>query len=957
MGSKVNSNFSILLQNIRSLRANFDAFSLYIASLKSSPDLIFVSETWIYAHECSEFSLPGYKLSACCNNNYRSGGVGVFIRDTFVNFSLQLCNWASADLLILNIQLGNQNWTFVCIYRFCNGSVDGFCFDLEALVRSLTNKHIVILGDININILNCNESYSYQAMLASYGFISFLDQPTRMQACLDHVFVKNGHILDINICNLPIHFSDHNLIKVNISADLIRPVVTEKRPNSQRINYDKLNSLLMFENWASVYTQTNCNFAFEHFVNILNTHIESATFVNTAPNVKKLKPWMDFKLIRKINNLKKFSKKLKLYPNNVKLEKYVKGLSKQVRVDVKITKNFYYQNKFDSECNNSKATWKIIDELLGRNSNNKRLEQIYQFQSENILTSSQMISEEFNNFFINVSKELTASFGSANTDRLEANKCIFGAEKNYGSSCFFEPINSSEILYEIKHLKNKPSKGFDGINNFVVKNCAWFLVDVLEFLYNLSLDSGIFPNILKLAIVIPIFKKGDELQLNNYRPISLLSTVSKIFEKLIKHRLLSYLDKVKFLHGNQYGFTAGKSTEEALLHFLSQIYATTNSSQKPAALFVDISKAFDTVNHILLIAKLSNIGIRGNILDWFESYVQDRRQVVKIGETVSSPGHINCGVPQGSVLGPLLFLVYFNSIFEIDLIGHATAFADDLALSYAANDGGSDIIHWLKEDLGKLSKWFYHNRLAISDKSKVMFFGRQDTTTFANRLFYHVYLCDRNACSSRCFALQVVNEFRYLGLIVDSQLTWRSHLNNVKKNVIWTIHKFYNLRNCCSMITLRKLYHALVESIIMYGISSWGGTYFSHIEDLFIAQKRIIKLIYRCPQITPTIPLFRELNLLPLRYLYVYKVLKLFFVRSNSFHSRISHAYNMRNPNKFAGIRCNSEKFRRFYLYMAPYFFHMLPINMKCLTAERKHKFVRESRIWLLNIDTMEQFF
>lgn len=512
-------------------------------------------------------------------------------------------------------------------------------------------------------------------------------------------------------------------------------------------------------------------------------------------------------------------------------------------------------------------------------------------------------------------------------------------------------------MSEIKKLKNKKSKGVDGVDNLTIKECSWYLVDVMTFLFNFSLESGVFPNVLKTAIVIPVHKKGDVLRLNNYRPISLLSTFSKILEKLIKRRLVNYLNKIQFLNDNQFGFTAGKSTEEALLHFLSHIHETLNNSLKPSALFIDISKAFDTVDHSILLKKLLCIGIRGRIFQWFTSYLQNRRQVVKINETFSCPGYVTSGVPQGSVLGPVLFLIYFNSIFDINLAGHATAFADDLALTYTSNGNFIETQSMLQRDLDILSKWFYHHRLILSDKSRAMLFGRANHVAISNNLKYHAYSCTSHPCTPDCFELIFVDEFKYLGLTLDMQLKWTSHINNVRKSVIMAVHKFYYLRPLCPNIVLRKLYHALVESIIMYGISSWGGIYFANIEDLYMAQKRIVKLIYNRPRMTPTVPLFQEIKLLPLRYLYVFKVLKIFFLRSNKYHSRTTYAYNMRNANNFVGLRCNSERYRRSYLYMAPYWFHMLPKSLKILTSERKKQFEREIRTWLFNIHDIEKYF
>lgn len=952
MGSK---NFSILHQNIQSLRANFDVFSVYVASLITPPDLIFVSEIWIYESECSSFNLPNYNFEACCNDSYRAGGVGVFIHNDLAKSSLQCFNWSSADAIILDIKLNKQVWSFLCIYRFHNANITTFCNDLDNLLRSINNNNIVMLGDININLLNSSISYNYQTILASYGFRSFLNEPTRKLSCLDHVFVKCSNRFDCSVVNLPIHFSDHNLIKLDIALLLNRVLPVDHSTNMSRIDYIKLNDNLLRENWHDVYSEHNCNIAFEKFIYILKSHVDLSSYTVTYQKIKKLKPWMNSNLLYNINKLKKFSKKLRAHPNNARLAKFVKKLSNNVKANVKITKNLFYKKKFDSLGNNSKQCWKVVDEVLGRNSNKGHISQIYNNHSDMYITCPLSISNEFNKFFINVSLSTTSNFALGSTT--DSNRFIHGVSKNFSSSCFFEPINSIEILSEINKLKNKASKGIDGIDNLILKNCSWYLLDVLRHLFNLSLSSGVFPDVLKLAVVIPIFKKGDECQLTNYRPISLLSTFSKIFEKLIKRRLINYLEKISFLHGKQFGFTAGKSSEEALLHFLSNIFIAENNSKKATALFIDIAKAFDTVDHNILISKLANIGIRGNILTWFESYLLHRRQVVKIDETYSEVGDLNCGVPQGSVLGPLLFIIYFNSIFYIDLTGDATAFADDLALSYASIDNTTELQFILQNDLEKLCKWFYYHRLTVSDKSRVMRFGHPNMITYPLSLMYHVFSCDRNVCSSKCFKLEVVSEFKYLGLTIDMQLNWNSHLNNIRKNVVAAVHKFYNLRQFCSCHILRKLYHALVESIIMYGISSWGGIYFASIEDLYIAQKRIIKLIYNRPKFTPTIPLFRDLNLLPLRYLYVFKVLKMFFVRSDSFHYRITFTYNMRNPNQFAGSSCNKEKYRRFYLYMAPYWFHKLPKNLKGLATERKHKFEREIRVWLLNVDNIENHF
>lgn len=947
---------SVIHQNIQSLRANFDIFNAYLSSLKVQPLLIFVSEIWIYSHESSYYRLPNYNFIACCNDDYRSGGVGVFINQNLTVSSFHCYNWTTADVLILNVTLGRHDWTFICIYRFCNKPVNSFCVDIEELLLSINNNNIVILGDININLLNINECYSYLTMLASHGFLSLLNEATRHSSCLDHVFIKSTNSFIFTVENTPIHLSDHNLIKLNIFASQIPVLQNSVAANFSRVDYSRLNARLQSESWATVYCENNCNIAFDRFLFILKSHIRESKVESSAPTLKKLKPWMNSYLLLKVHKLKKFSRKLRHNPTNARLEKFVKKLSKEVNARIKFVKNSFYKKKFEYVKNSSKLTWKAIDEVLGTNKDKNRITKIYKYQSDVLISNYQSISNEFNTYFLNVPSEITNNLNNTNFSPNSPgySRYVLGSTTSPSMSCVFDSISAREIIKEISSLKNKHSCGIDGIDNLILKNCVWNLVDVLAYLFNFSLESGVFPDVFKSALVIPIHKKGDVLLLNNYRPISLLSSFSKLFEKIIKRRLLGYLEKINFFSRSQFGFLAGRSSEEALLHHLSYVYSAFNNSQKSASLFLDIAKAFDTVDHEVLANKLLNIGIRGKVFDWFVSYFNNRSQIVKINDKFSEPGYLNCGVPQGSVLGPILFLIYINSIFDIDLLGHTTAFADDLALSYTSANP-SELQNLVCTDLVNLGNWFYYHRLALSNKSRVMFFGQAASPNF--KVLYHVPFCSGHSCSSQCFEISLVNEFKYLGVTIDSQLKWNSHLTIVRKNVITAAYKFYHLKQLCPPSTLRVLYHALVESIIMYGISSWGGIYFSNIEDLYISQKRIIKLIYCRPLTTPTIPLFRDLKLLPLRYLYVYKVLKMFFVRSSSFHSRIHHTYTLRNPNNFAGLRCNNERFRRSYFYMGLYWFHKLPIELKFIPIGRKHYFDKMIRHWLINIDNIETYF
>lgn len=490
-----------------------------------------------------------------------------------------------------------------------------------------------------------------------------------------------------------------------------------------------------------------------------------------------------------------------------------------------------------------------------------------------------------------------------------------------------------ELYKLIIQLDNSHSKTHLGISNFVLKKIALNVVDILTVVFNRCIAEGTFPSALKIAEVIPLFKKGDRKNMDNYRPISMLSVFSKIFEKAIKTRMLGYLNKISFFSDLQFGFRNGRSTEDALLNFCSGIYKGLNNKLKNAALFIDIKKAFDSVNHGILLDKLFTAGFRGNTFKLFSSYLTGRKQNVRINGIHSNLKDICLGVPQGSVLGPVLFLIFFNSLFLQKFKGKLTAFADDVGCSYTANTV-FDTVCDINFDLDILRKWFSAHKLLLSEKTKVMFFSLSGSVPLVDNLYYHCASCsnlDSYVCAPGCFKIDTVESFKYLGVTIDVKLNWSEHTLNLKKYFYTVIRQFYHLRNFCSPNLLTMIYYGLFNSKLQYGMVNWGGTHDNLTLPLLTQQKCVVRIILKKNTRVPSFDLFKSLSILPVKHLFYYKVLKEYFRRIHYYRQyRISESYNLRiNYRRLALVPPHHvQHFLSSFVVIAPRLFNLLPVDI-----------------------------
>ena len=327
-----------------------------------------------------------------------------------------------------------------------------------------------------------------------------------------------------------------------------------------------------------------------------------------------------------------------------------------------------------------------------------------------------MIANTFNDYFVNISTNLASTIPYTQT---QFTQFLTGS---YPDSFVFYPTDNNEITAIIKDINPNKSPGPACLDPSVVKQTAEPLAPILSYIFNISMGSGRVPDQLKIAKVLPIFKADDNRKFSNYRPISILPIFSKILERVVYVRLMKYLTKHNILSNNQFGFRKNHSTFMAVLDLIDNLSKSIDEKEFSVGVFIDLSKAFDTVNHKILIEKLSHYGIRRIPLLWFSDYLSNRKQFIKFNDVLSDYKTVNCGVPQGSILGPLLFLIYVNDISNCSSLLKLILFADDASLFSSGKDL-TELIQIVNQELSVIATWFKSNKLSLNlKKPNVLFF-------------------------------------------------------------------------------------------------------------------------------------------------------------------------------------------------------------------------------------------
>ena len=483
---------------------------------------------------------------------------------------------------------------------------------------------------------------------------------------------------------------------------------------------------------------------------------------------------------------------------------------------IRLSKSNYFHRKFSACISDSKKTWVEINKIIKGNSSKSRTIKLNDDSGETLPPHE--IPDFMNNYFFNVPIDLQSRISHSPNDPL------MYISRVQNSFVFLE-TSADEVECIISSFKSKRSGLFD-IPNFIYKRISRVISPIISKLINLSAETGVFPDIFKIAKIVPIFKAGVSTTIKNYRPISILHFISKIFHK----RFISFLTKFYIINIHQYGFLKNHSTIDAAIYLTEHIYRSFNSRNDFVSIFLDYSRAFDTVDHNILLNKLDALGIRGNILDWVRSYLKDRNQYVSVNGLSSSSKTVNIGVPQGSILGPLFFLIYINDMHKCMKYLSCIHYADDTSV-FIEGRNLTDLLPIINEDLSNIYDWTCMNKLSLN----------------LQKTFYIIF---SNKFRGEPIDLHINNTkiascdfIKFLGITVDSKLSFAHHIENISNKISKSVGVIRKLSNFLPKSILGKIYSSLVHPYLVYGVEIWGHSRCSKIAKLLNIQNRCLKII------------------------------------------------------------------------------------------------------------------
>uniref|UniRef100_A0A8C7M5K3 Reverse transcriptase domain-containing protein n=3 Tax=Oncorhynchus mykiss TaxID=8022 RepID=A0A8C7M5K3_ONCMY len=782
--------------NIRSLLPKFVLFTALAHS--ANPDVLAVSESWLRkTTKNSDILIPNYNIFRQ-DRTAKGGGVAIYCKDSLQSSVLLSRSVPKQfELLLLKIHLSkNKSLTVAACYRPPSApscALDTIC----ELIAPHLSSELVLLGDLNWNMLNTPAIL--QSKLDALNLTQIINEPTRYLPKA----LNTGTLLDIILTNFPSKYtsavfnqdlSDHCLIACirNGSAVKRPPLITVKR-SLKHFSEQAFLIDLAGVSWKDIDLIPSVEDAWIFFKNafltILNKHAPFKKFRTR----NRYSPWFspDLTALNQHKNVLWRSALASNSPRDMQLFREARNHYTQA---VRKAKASFFKQKFASCNTNSKKFWDTVKSMENKNTSSQLPSALK--IGNTVTTDKSTIIENFNKHFSTAGH----AFHLATPTPVNSTAPPTATRPSLPHFSFSQ-IHSADVLKELQNLDPYKSAGLDNLDPFFLKLSAEIVATPITSLFNLSFVSSEIPKDWKAAAVIPLFKGGDTLDPNCYRPISILPCLSKVFESQVNKQITDHFESHHTFSAMQSGFRAGHGCTSATLKVLNDILTAIDKKHYCAAVFIDLAKAFDSVNHHILIGRLNSLGFSNDCLAWFTNYFSDRVQCVKSEGLLSGPLAVSMGVPQGSILGPTLFSVYINEVALAAGESLIHLYADDTIL-YTSGPSLDTVLTTLQASFNAIQLSFRGLQLLLNtSKTKCMLFNR--SLPAPTRL--------SNITTLDGSDLEYVDNYKYLGVWLDCKLSFQTHIKHLQSKVKSRIGFLF--RNKASFTHAAK--HTLVKLTIL----------------------------------------------------------------------------------------------------------------------------------------------
>lgn len=885
------------------------------------PDIVMLSETHVTENiEGFELNLDGYNIFNCESNSKHTGGVLICVRNELqyeikCKLKVDMQFW----LLSVNVWLGGEKWLVTTIYRSPSSSVGEFKVFFTQWCNEYLNENegrILLTGDFNVDLLKTDgASRMMMKFISDQGLKQIVDKPTRItensKTLIDYVILDLDN-MDVSVNLDPVKkVSDHETICIKIQVRET-PKAIKKSIKLLKYNRSVFNELLQSVNFEDMFANSDINSVSLEFKEKLIKCVDSLTYckvINSNNGINGSNRWFDSTLARMKLERDISYRRASFYGDNCHWLEYKMKRNTYKNALVK-SKDTYIKQQIESKSGDQKGMWKVIKDLLLARDNSNSFTKLN--INNEMITNSEEIAERLNRYFVQSIEEINASIP----------QIPFIISSGCAPNIFsFRYCNENSLLNTIQKLNKK--KDCDGINTEMIHQSLEIIGPILMHIINLSLTTGIFPCHWKESIIIPIEKVKMTIKCEEIRPINMLPVYEKVLEKFVADQLQSYVESNKILMEEQSGFRQGHSCETALNGILYEWKKEIDSGNSIIAVFLDFKRAFETLDISILLEKLQIYGIEGKENSWFRAYLTGRTQRTRVNGILSTPQLVRFGVPQGSILGVLLFLLYINDMGKHIKYCKITLFADD-TLIYICGSNITEMTSKLNYDLENMSIWLKMNKLKLNlSKTKCMVFN--------TRMSIPVIIDGAQ--------IEMVSNIKYLGVIIDSKLKFEEHADYICRKVAMKIGFLRRIRKKLSLKNAIMIYNTLILPHFNYCSSILLSTTSEVMDRLQILQNKAMRIILRCSIYTPLSYMLETLQWMNIKKKITFNALIFVFkVKHNMFPEYLRNAvptvnqvqpYQLRHGSNFRLDKYRKAHTQNSIMYKGLKLFNSLPNELK----------------------------